>query len=595
MSIRIKLLIGLLVPVVLLVVTIGATTAVLSTQKSDALVVNVAGRQRMLSQRMTKQMLMTAAETEPARFAENLDHFEATVGLFDRSLAALVGGGEAPWPDGPVVISPKASGGAEEELSAVVSRWTPLKRVLEAAKGAATGEDPAFVAARDRLLAENDALLKESNAAVGALQRASEGRGRTIFLIQIGSVICAVGVVSFGFFYLKRAVVDRLRNFEHQLGELSGGDGNLLRRAQVEGSDEIAMVGSELNTFLEKIYDVVVSVTGVSDSLRDSSGKVANENHQIGQLVQAQQQEVESVHQAGERVLESAGGVMGGVSEVRKRIDMARECATTGGTTFRASIDKLTDAQSKVTECANSVRDLSTASDRIGEVISVIDEIASQTNLLALNAAIEAARAGEHGRGFAVVADEVRKLAERTTGATAEVTEIIQQIQSSAMAVGERMDEGVQSVSDGVETAGEADMAIREILSETDMVAGMLNGVIAAADEQRVASEDVTESIGKISEVLRLAAAGTEASATAVEAMAAKTTQLSAIIRRHNLNTVDRRAVEMKVEDLDHPDRRLDPTDYVEEISVERLQERVSEETEAERTGPEPEGAAAGV
>ncbi|HKK20007.1 MAG TPA: methyl-accepting chemotaxis protein, partial [candidate division Zixibacteria bacterium] len=166
---------------------------------------------------------------------------------------------------------------------------------------------------------------------------------------------------------------------------------------------------------------------------------------------------------------------------------------------------------------ADSIGKLAKSADQIGEIISVIDDIADQTNLLALNAAIEAARAGEQGRGFAVVADEVRKLAERTGKATGEITDMIKGIQGETTEAVQSMESGISEVDNGRQLADSAGGSLTEIVSMSQRVMDMVQQIATATEEQSSAAEQISRNIEHISSVTKETATGAEQSAAAAE------------------------------------------------------------------------------
>jgi methyl-accepting chemotaxis protein len=179
---------------------------------------------------------------------------------------------------------------------------------------------------------------------------------------------------------------------------------------------------------------------------------------------------------------------------------------------------------------AETVKELGKSSDQIGEIVSVIDDIADQTNLLALNAAIEAARAGEQGRGFAVVADEVRKLAERTTKATKEIAQMIKKIQTDTEGAVESMEQGTKEVESGIYLADKAGESLKDIVSISQKVTDMVSQIAVASEQQSSASEQISKNVEAISAVTSETASGTQQVARAAEDLNRLTENLQELV-----------------------------------------------------------------
>ena len=199
------------------------------------------------------------------------------------------------------------------------------------------------------------------------------------------------------------------------------------------------------------------------------------------------------------------------------------------------SIQSMRSIHSVVNESAKAIDELGKRSEQIGQIIGVINEIADQTNLLALNAAIEAARAGEHGRGFAVVADEVRKLAERTTQATEEVADSIKAIQSETRTAVERMSSGTKTVEEGVELSSRTQEALEAIVSSSHQVTSMIQAIAAAADQQSVAAGQIASSVDSINTVTRQSAEGVTQAADAATQLSAKAETLQQMVGKFKI------------------------------------------------------------
>jgi methyl-accepting chemotaxis protein len=189
----------------------------------------------------------------------------------------------------------------------------------------------------------------------------------------------------------------------------------------------------------------------------------------------------------------------------------------------------------KVQESAKTVASLGERSDQIGAIIGTIEDIADQTNLLALNAAIEAARAGEQGRGFAVVADEVRALAERTTRATKEIGEMIKAIQKETNGAVAAMEQGVNQVETGTMEAAKSGQALRDILEQVNDVAMQVNQIATAAEEQTATTSEISNNMMQITEVVQQTSQGAQESATAAAQLYGNAEELQRLVQQFKL------------------------------------------------------------
>jgi methyl-accepting chemotaxis protein len=209
--------------------------------------------------------------------------------------------------------------------------------------------------------------------------------------------------------------------------------------------------------------------------------------------------------------------------------------ASDGAKVVDATVQVMSRIATRVIETAKSVEGLGSRSDQIGEIVGTIQDIADQTNLLALNAAIEAARAGEQGRGFAVVADEVRALAERTTKATREISEMIKAIQSETKSAVAAMKEWVHEVENGTVEAAKSGQALEEILEQINAVTMQVNQVATAAEEQTATTSEISNNIHQITQVVHETAKGAQESAAAANQLARTAEELQRLVGQFKL------------------------------------------------------------
>ena len=229
----------------------------------------------------------------------------------------------------------------------------------------------------------------------------------------------------------------------------------------------------------------------------------------------------------------------------------AGEIAIDGGKVVEETVIGMNRIAEVVKQSADIVKKLGNNSDQIGEIIQVIDDIADQTNLLALNAAIEAARAGEQGRGFAVVADEVRKLAERTTKATKEIAEMIKKIQQDTGGAVESIEMGTEEVEKGKELANKAGESLKVIIKGTGEVVDVVNQVAAASEEQSSTSEQISKNIETISSVTHQSASGVQQIARASEDLNQLTENLQQLISQFKVGAGNSGAKKILIENND--------------------------------------------
>ena len=256
-----------------------------------------------------------------------------------------------------------------------------------------------------------------------------------------------------------------------------------------------------IKQIITSVYESVIATASTSNQIYTSSeAMAAGANEQSGQTSEV----VYAIEEMTRTIIDTTKNSSIAADAANKAGLIAKE----GGKGVEETIEGMNRIAEVVKKSAITVQALGKSSDQIGEIVQVIDDIADQTNLLALNAAIEAARAGEQGRGFAVVADEVRKLAERTTKATKEIAMMIRKIQKDTEAAVLSMNEGTEEVEKGKTLADQAGKSLREIISGAEQVVDLVTQVAAASEEQSRAAEQISKSVEAISTVTRDSSAG---------------------------------------------------------------------------------------
>lgn len=293
--------------------------------------------------------------------------------------------------------------------------------------------------------------------------------------------------------------------------------------------DSINKLGDSVGRILREVSEAVHATASASNQISSSTEELAagtqEQSAQTGEIASAVNQMTATIVQTTRHAGEAA-------STAKQAGDNAKK----GGEAVEKTIEGINKVAKVVTRAAGVVDELGKGSEQIGEIVQVIDDIADQTNLLALNAAIEAARAGEQGRGFAVVADEVRKLAERTTKATKEIANMIKKIQVDTKEAVTSMNEGTKEVEVGITLAQAAGESLQQIIEAVVKVSDIINQVAAASEEQSSAAEQISKNIESITNVTHETASGTQQIARAAEDLNRLTNNLQDLIQQFKVD-----------------------------------------------------------
>ncbi len=329
--------------------------------------------------------------------------------------------------------------------------------------------------------------------------------------------------------YLNDSVAELLAEMERFA------QGDLTVTVTAQKNDVIGTLFDGFNRAISNIREIVQKVAEAVSATASASSQISSSTEEMAAGSNEQTMQASEVAGAVEEMTKTIQETTRNASAAAETAKKAGDTAKEGGKVVLETINGMGRIAAVVKRSADTVVALGKSSDQIGEIVQVIDDIADQTNLLALNAAIEAARAGEQGRGFAVVADEVRKLAERTTKATKEIASMIRQIQKDTHEAVSSMTQGTREVEAGKAMADKAGASLNEIISGAAMVVDMATQVAMTSEQQAVASEQISKNIEAISSVTQESAAGTQQIARAAEDLNRLTQNLEELLQKFTL------------------------------------------------------------
>ena len=313
--------------------------------------------------------------------------------------------------------------------------------------------------------------------------------------------------------------------------------GDLTVELQQKTHDEVGDLIKSLNDLVGGLRMTVSEVQDVTVAVSNQVSQIMTDSSSMDQGMQRQMEQSSLVTSAVEEMTKTIAENSRNASDTAATAKEAKAAAEQGGRVVQETVVGMKQIADVVRRSATTVKELGKSSDQIGEIISVIDEIADQTNLLALNAAIEAARAGEQGRGFAVVADEVRKLAERTSKATKEIADMIKKIQVDTKDAVASMEEGTKQVDAGIRLADKAGESLQVIVGISQTVTDKVAHIAVASEQQTTTSEQITQNVEGISIVTAETANGIQQIAHAAEDLNGLTKSLQELVAKFKLQS----------------------------------------------------------
>ena len=383
-----------------------------------------------------------------------------------------------------------------------------------------------------KLTGDMDTLLetlnKDLNAATKTLNTAEESSRLTV----VGSSMAMFVFVALGFLIVFYKVVPPLNKFLASMRDINCGSGDLTRRLSHDSKDEVGAIIEEFNAFVSKLQAIISDVVRSSTQLNNASEEMLDA---VGRAEKGVlQQQDETMHVAAAMNQMSAT-----VQEIARNAASAAEAAEQADKETSQSKQVVVQTKQSINLLANEVEkatqvihQLESDSDNIGTILDVIRDIADQTNLLALNAAIEAARAGEQGRGFAVVADEVRSLASRTQDSTQQIREMIEKLQGGAANAVAVMEGGSSQAQLSVQQATQAEESLQVVTKAVATINDMNMQIASAAEEQSAVSAEINRNIHNISQVSEETAQGVQRSTELSGSVTGESNQLLALMKK---------------------------------------------------------------
>ncbi|MCP4996244.1 MAG: HAMP domain-containing protein [Gammaproteobacteria bacterium] len=508
----------------------------LDQQKSDGTVINIAGRQRMLTQKFTKEFYLAFQQAKMNGAAMDRGSMTKTGRLFDVSLKALRDGGETFLDLGmskPVQLPGTRTAGIREQLGQVEQHWQNLQKSV--------AEDIAEQNAQEKLLAINKFSVKTlaaMNKAVGMFAGEADGKVQTMLANQKwiwGAAVFFSVLIAWLIAHAITVPLDQIVTSTRRIAS-----GNLKKHPLGELSqDELGVLTRQVDEMRTSLTDVISSVQQNSQQMSHSSEHISNISNEIYDSSQRQEEE-------GQKVLVATDSLQQIATTVSEHIDLANQTAEEAGSYARdgvvvvhESIRELGSAVESVNATASKMEALHQATGQINEIIVSIHNIADQTNLLALNAAIEAARAGEQGRGFAVVAEEVRNLAGRTAKSTTQITELIQRLTN-------QVEESVSSMQQVVEKVHNSQEKSEQTVSVFEAMTDGINRTTSNTEQIAQYNQQQMGQLGELHERLNqlvtvLAVSAEKASSTSLVANDLHTISehLNELLRRFETDGVE--------------------------------------------------------
>ncbi|MCR9422572.1 methyl-accepting chemotaxis protein [Vibrio sp. RM-69-4] len=387
----------------------------------------------------------------------------------------------------------------------------------------------------EQLNSEFKALVEASNVDFNQTVEETISSAQRSIHIGIGLGAVTILVLIIVALVVIKSVVSSIEQVTGSLREIAEGEGDLTVRINYNGRDEVADLVYWFNQFISKIHKSLNSTRETIATLESVSSRLSSTSSNTSQQVRSQENIMQSVSSAVNSLSDSVTSIAENAAFASSEATSANDTAQTGSAVVESTIVSIEHLAKDVNQAAQVVNELESYTNNAGVILNTIRSIAEQTNLLALNAAIEAARAGEQGRGFAVVADEVRTLASRTQSSTEEIQQVLEKIQKGSSLVVDAMTKGQQSASNTVSESEQSGVALVNITEKVKSIVQLNQQIAAATEEQNRTSKIIFDNIQDMDEISRSVSDGSRALDEISTDIQSVTQNLSDVIRQYKV------------------------------------------------------------
>ncbi len=370
----------------------------------------------------------------------------------------------------------------------------------------------------------------EIKSDISAQVSASVTTGLKIILVLIILLLISITTI---YYVYKLVIANKLADLTHSISDLTKGNSDLTKRINDSGRDEISYLAKDFNQFLEHHRVFIKEIANSAQQLSESSTEMVKITEQSRDYSLEQKNQIGLVATAVNEMSASIHEVANNTTTGDESARLAKKETSSGLQVVEKNISITNTLAKEIEQAAVVIQELKTDSESIGSVLDVIRGISEQTNLLALNAAIEAARAGEHGRGFAVVADEVRTLASRTQDSTVEIQEMIERLQSGSDSAVTVMEKGIETVNASVKQATQTGESLKSITDAVNKIFEINTQVASSIEEQSIVAEDINQNIVNVDALAQRNNESSEKAASAYEKLNVLADNLSTLVSRY--------------------------------------------------------------